>query len=76
MNEEDESLRSFKQHWGGEAYSAVVMALEELHEYNPSGRCVVPELWNFNENRKAKLDEIIRCFFTTTRNGVANRSLK
>lgn len=72
---EDELLQGLKQRWGDEAYTEVVRALEELHEYNPRGRCVVPELWNFDENRKAKLDEIIRHFFTTTtRNGMTNLS--
>lgn len=59
LNEEDEELRNLKQEWGDVIYTAVVTALNELEEYNPSGRYVVSELWNFKEGRKATLKEVI-----------------
>ena len=46
--------------WGEEVYKAVANALLKLKDYNSSGRSVVPELWNFNEGRKASLKEVIK----------------
>ncbi|KAF2301482.1 hypothetical protein GH714_025015 [Hevea brasiliensis] len=59
VDEESERLQNLKLEWGDDIYMAVVTALKELNEYNPSGRYVIPELWNFKEERKATLKEVI-----------------
>ncbi|KAL2485797.1 Factor of DNA methylation 1 [Abeliophyllum distichum] len=63
LNEDDELLRNVKNEWGDEIYDAVTMAFSEMNEYNPSGRYVVPEMWNYKENRKATLKEVINYIF-------------
>ena len=61
IDEDDGELKRLRSDWGEGPYSAVVNALLELNEYNPSGRYVVPELWNFKDERKASLQEVIKC---------------
>ena len=56
----DSKLKELRSVWGEEVHKAVADALMELNDYNSSGRYVVPELWNFNERRKASLKEVIK----------------
>ncbi|KAI3514138.1 hypothetical protein L1887_12457 [Cichorium endivia] len=57
VNEEDKKIASLKAEFDEDVYNAVVTALKELNEYNPSGRYPLAELWNKKENRKASLKE-------------------
>nr|QDC18030.1 factor of DNA methylation 1-like C [Hypericum perforatum] len=63
VNEEDEKLVTLKEDWGEEVHSSVVTALNELVEYNPSGRYITSELWNLKEGRKATLKEVFAYMF-------------
>ncbi|KAI3684353.1 hypothetical protein L6452_33576 [Arctium lappa] len=59
INEDAELLTNLKAEWGNGIFDAVVAAFKEMNEYNPSGRYVINELWNFKDNRKAILKEVI-----------------
>ncbi|KAG8379731.1 hypothetical protein BUALT_Bualt07G0119900 [Buddleja alternifolia] len=63
VKEDDEMLNGLKEEWGDEIYTAVTTAIKDNLEYNASGGYVVSELWNFKENRKATLKEVISYIF-------------
>lgn len=56
---EDERLKNLKDEYGEQVFNAVSLALFEMNVYNPSGRYLVLELWNFRENSKATVKERI-----------------
>uniref|UniRef100_A0A7N0V370 Uncharacterized protein n=1 Tax=Kalanchoe fedtschenkoi TaxID=63787 RepID=A0A7N0V370_KALFE len=57
IDEEDIKLKSLRKDLGEDVFIAVTTALKEINEYNPSGRYIITELWNYEEGRKAKLQE-------------------
>ncbi|XP_071734516.1 protein INVOLVED IN DE NOVO 2-like [Rutidosis leptorrhynchoides] len=57
IDENDEKLKGLKRDYGEDVYKAVAAALMEINDYNPSGRYIITELWNFTEGRKATLKE-------------------
>ncbi|KAJ0266724.1 XH/XS domain-containing protein [Hirschfeldia incana] len=57
VDKNDEKLIKLKDVYGEALYNEVVRAKMEIVEYNPSGGYVVSELWNFEKNRKATMEE-------------------
>lgn len=57
IDNEDEKLKGLEKEMGDEVYKAVTSALIEINDYNPSGRYITSELWNYREGRRATLRE-------------------
>jgi len=60
IKDDDEKLNGLRKEVGEKAYSAVVASLTEINEYNPSGRYVTSELWNYKAGRRATLQEGVK----------------
>lgn len=60
IDDEDEKLNELRNEMGEEVYKAVVAALKEINEYNPSGRYITSELWNYAEGKRATLQEGVK----------------
>lgn len=56
-------LKNLKEKWGNGVFNVEVGAFKEMNEYNPSGRYVVNEMWNFKDKRKATLKDVINYIF-------------
>jgi len=71
LDDDDAKLKYLWIVHGDEVCDAVKTALMEINEYNPSGRYVVPELWNFRKGRRATMKEVLKYLFrqmaTTTK---------
>ncbi|MBA0748282.1 hypothetical protein Gogos_005125 [Gossypium gossypioides] len=57
IDNEDEKLKDLKDEMGNEVYKSVTSVINEINEYNPSGRYAISELWNYGEGRRASLQE-------------------
>lgn len=71
IDDDDAKLKFLWIEYGDDVCNAVKTALLEINEYNPSGRYVVSELWNFMKGRKATVKEVLKYLFgqmeTTTK---------
>ncbi|KAJ4804133.1 XH/XS domain-containing protein [Rhynchospora pubera] len=60
IQEDDGKLMALRSELGENVYEAVKTALLELNEYNASGGYTIAELWNYKEERKATLKEVVQ----------------
>ena len=60
IDDDDEKLKGLKNEMGEGVYKAVVTALTEINTYNPSGRYITSELWNYEEGKRATLQEGVK----------------
>jgi hypothetical protein len=73
IDEEDEKLKGLRNELGDEVYKAVTTALMEINDYNPSGRYIISELWNYSEGRRATLQEGVTLLLDEWEEVVAKR---
>ncbi|KAK7372379.1 hypothetical protein VNO80_05757 [Phaseolus coccineus] len=60
IDNEDEKLKALQNELGEGVYQAVVTAVTEINTYNPSGRYTTSELWNYEEGKRATLQEGVK----------------
>jgi len=60
LDDDDAKLKYLWIEYCDDVCNAVKTALMEINEYNPSGRYVVSELWNFSKGRKATMGEVLK----------------
>ncbi|BBM99577.1 hypothetical protein MPTK1_1g22140 [Marchantia polymorpha subsp. ruderalis] len=60
LDETNPDLLALKEELGEEVKQTVVTALEEIEEWNPSGRYPKAVVWNYEENRRATVSEIFK----------------
>jgi len=53
-------LKALQNELGAGVYQAVVTAVTEINTYNPSGRYTTSELWNYEEGKRATLQEGVK----------------
>ncbi|XP_062154773.1 protein INVOLVED IN DE NOVO 2 [Alnus glutinosa] len=73
LDVEDEKLKGLRNELGDEVYKAVTTALMEINDYNPSGRYIISELWNFSEGKRATLQEGVTFLLNEWEEVVAKR---
>ncbi|GJN37494.1 hypothetical protein PR202_gb26459 [Eleusine coracana subsp. coracana] len=67
VDDDDPELKQLLVEYGADVCGAVKTALSKMYEHNPGGRYAVPELWNFDEGRKATVKEGIKYLFRKLR---------
>ncbi|KAI5004697.1 hypothetical protein ZWY2020_031940 [Hordeum vulgare] len=61
IDDNDPKLSKLWSQYDDNVCNAVKDALRELNEYSPGERCIMNEVWNFREGRKATTTEVITC---------------
>ncbi|KAE8781370.1 protein INVOLVED IN DE NOVO 2-like [Hordeum vulgare] len=61
IDDNDPKLSKLRSQYDDNVCNAVKDALRELNEYSPGERCIMNEVWNFREGRKATTTEVITC---------------
>lgn len=74
VDKNDQKLLKLKEEYGEEVYNEVVRTKLEIEDYNASGSYVVQELWNYEENRKATMEEATDVMLNIRSNIAAKRS--
>lgn len=74
VDQNDQKLLKLKKEYGEEVYNEVVRTKLEIEDHNASGSYVIQELWNYEENRKATMEEATDVMLKIRSNLAAKRS--